>query len=239
MKRTPIDCKRAKRSVSLISQGMQDLQGEGNKAPLNKLSCRNFRRRTRKSCRHGSVISWSVKHTYDTALHGSSAPHCNKGLAQVRLERPPCCHAACLDLLVPLRVLTSALLIARAVLDDSGEVGVRLGGCAPAMLLPCYCHAIAMLLPCSCHALALQRSKGMIRRTSVCDPTVSKNTLHEVARVAKHWSDHSTSFSSLVSSSSLLKLTPICCKRIKRPVSTLIPFWAAMTFSANAGKESV
>eukprot|EP00972_Heterocapsa_arctica_P014358 2112286-Heterocapsa_arctica.AAC.1 len=35
-------------------------------------------------------------------------------------------------------------------------------------------------MPCSCHALALQRSKGMIRRNSFCDPTtVSNNTLHE------------------------------------------------------------
>jgi hypothetical protein len=83
------NCLQARQAVSLadLLQGMQDFQGEGRKATLDRLSCRNFRRRTKKSCRHGSVISWSVKHTYDTALHGSSALHRSKGLTQVRRKR--------------------------------------------------------------------------------------------------------------------------------------------------------
>ena len=41
---------------------------KGRKAPLDKPSCCNFRRRTRKSCRHDWVISWSV------TLHCSMGP---------------------------------------------------------------------------------------------------------------------------------------------------------------------
>jgi hypothetical protein len=41
---------------------------KGRKAPLDKPSCCNLRRCTRKSCRHGSVISWSV------TLHRSMGP---------------------------------------------------------------------------------------------------------------------------------------------------------------------
>jgi hypothetical protein len=33
---------------------------KGRKAPLDRPSCCNFRKRTRKSCRHNSVISWSL-----------------------------------------------------------------------------------------------------------------------------------------------------------------------------------
>jgi hypothetical protein len=52
------NCLQARQAANLadLLQGMQD-QGEGKKAPLDRRSCCNFRRRTRKSCRHGSVIS--------------------------------------------------------------------------------------------------------------------------------------------------------------------------------------
>jgi hypothetical protein len=72
----------------------------------------------------------------------------------------------------------------------------------PAKCLQCPCHALAMLLscscpagskgiimpyiasimPCSCHALALQRSKGIIRHTRACDPTVDGSRWREIER---------------------------------------------------------
>jgi hypothetical protein len=55
---------------------------KGRKAPLDKPSCCNFRRRTKKSCRHGWVISWSV------TLHCNMGP---RSIFQLRAQGRKSC----------------------------------------------------------------------------------------------------------------------------------------------------
>jgi hypothetical protein len=77
----PTSCHDVAKSCPAAQQGHDCFRwAKGRKAPLDRPSCCNVRKRTRKSCRHGSVISWSV------TLHRSMGP---RSIFQLNCHPPP------------------------------------------------------------------------------------------------------------------------------------------------------